>query len=129
MLQIDQFTIRFPARPGYLKVSRLNASAIGAEAGFDVDELEDLRLAVNETVTWLLADPENGGDVELVLSAREGQIRIDGKRSTTTSLPDRPLDDLIDAILAATMDEHRLTADASGRAIQLIKSRRGPASA
>lgn len=126
MLQIDGFTIRFPARPGYLKVSRLNASAIGAEAGFDVEELDDLRLAVNETVTWLLADPDSGGDVELVLSAQEGQIRIDGKRSSSAPLPDRPIDDLIDAILGATMDEHRLSADSTARVIHVIKSRRGP---
>ncbi len=125
MLQIDGFTIRFPARPGYLKVSRLNASAIGAEAGFDVEQLDDLRLAVNETVTWLLADPESGGEIELVLSAQDGQIRIDGTRSCIDSLPDRPLDDLINAILGATVDEHRLSADAAGRTIQLVKSRSG----
>lgn len=125
MLQIDGFTIRFPARPGYLRVSRLNASAIGAEAGFDIDELDDLRLAVNETVTWLLADPESGGEVELILSATDGNIRIDGTRSSTSALPDRPLDDLMDAILGATTDAHRLTSDRSVRVLQLTKSRHG----
>lgn len=122
MLQIDGFTIRFPAQPGYLYVSRLNASAIGSEAGFNVDELDDLRLAVNETVTWLLADTDSGGEVELIMSAQDGEIRIDGTRSSNGLLPDRPLDDLIEAILGATVNDFRLTSTDSERIIQLTKS-------
>ena len=49
--EIDQLTIGFPARPGYLVVGRLNAAAIGVAAGFDVEELDDLRLAVTEAIT------------------------------------------------------------------------------
>lgn len=124
-MQNDGFTIRFPAQAGYLHVSRLNASAIGAEAGFSVDELEDLRLAVNETVTWLLADAESGGHVELVMSASDGNIRIDGTRTGHSTLPEQPRDDLMDAILGATTDTHRLTSNPSGRVMQLIKSRHG----
>lgn len=123
MLQIDGFTIKFPARPGYLYVSRLNASAIGAEAGFDVDELDDLRLAVNETITWLLADPDSGGDVELIMTAKDGEIRIDGKRNSTSALPERSLDDLIEAILGATVDEHRFMSSTDERAIHITKSK------
>ena len=125
MLQTDALILRFPARAGYLHVSRLNASAVGAEAGFDVDELEDLRLAVTEAVTWLLADPESGGEVELVMSATDGTLRIDGTRSSSIALPDRALDDLMDAVLGATTDSHRLTSDGTVRVAQLSISRHG----
>jgi len=104
---VDRFTIRFPARPGYLRVSRLNAAAIGAAAGLDVDQLDDLRLAVNEAVTWLLADEDAGGELELALQAIDGTVQIELAR-TGSDLPRRALDGLIEAILAVTVDQFEL---------------------
>lgn len=125
-LPIDAFTIRFPARPGYLMVSRLNASTIAGSAGFDVEEIDDLRLAVNEAVTWLLADEESGGEVEVKLSAEDGLVRIDGVRHADR-LPERPVDELIEAILAVTVDEFELTEHAgTDRRISLTKTKAIP---
>ena len=122
-LQIDGLTIGFPAKPGYLTVSRLNAAAVGAAAGFDIDELDDLRLAVNEAVTWLLADEHAGGAIELVLHAEEGRVSVAGAR-TGSDLPARRSDDLIQAILGATVDEFELVADPGDqRRIRLLKLR------
>lgn len=123
---IDALTIRFPARPGYLMVSRLNASTIAGSAGFDVDEIDDLRLAVNEAVTWLLADEESGGEVEVELSAGDGRVQIDGVRRAN-DLPDRPVDELIEAILAVTVDEFRLSEHQHAeRRISLTKTKGAP---
>lgn len=122
-LPIDGFTIRFPARPGYLMVSRLNASTIASAAGFDVEEIDDLRLAVTEAVTWLLADESSGGNVEVSLSAKDGLVRIDGVR-TADDIPSRPVDDLSEAILSVTVDEYQLSeASRTERRISLSKTR------
>ena len=122
-LQIDGLNISFPARSGYLTICRLNAGALGSAAGFDVDELDDLRLAITEAATWLLSDEEAGGDVELRLSAAKHGVRIDGLRSAP-GLPHRPVQELSEAILGATVDEFRLVQDAdSGRKISLTKQR------
>ena len=127
-LQIDELTITFPARSGYLTVSRLNAAAVGAAAGFDVEELDDLRLAVNEAATWLLANEEAGGRVELVLSADEGNVRILGTR-TGSSLPPRREDDLIEAILGATVDEYLLSENGRDERQVLLVKAKAPANA
>lgn len=122
-LHIDGFTIRFPARPGYLMVSRLNASTIAGAAGFDVEEIDDLRLAVNEAVTWLLADEAAGGEVEVTLSAADGRVRIDGVRRGA-GIPERPVDELIEAILSVTVDDFRLSEDReTERRISLTKTK------
>ncbi len=120
--KIDELTIRFPARAGYLTVARLNVAAVGSAAGFDVEELDDLRLAMNEAVSWLLRDEESGGLVELILSTQSGTVTIVGVRSGS-GLPFRPLDDLIEAILGATVDNYELNADeGSDRRIRLVKT-------
>ena len=78
MSQADEISIQFPARRGFLYLTRLNASAVGTEAGLDIDELDDLRLAVNELINWLLMDAEGDGQVNLSFFALDGTIEIIG---------------------------------------------------
>lgn len=120
---IDALTITFPARPGYLTVSRLNASAVAAAAGFDVEELDDFRLAVSEAVTWLLADEDSGGEVELILQTDNGTVTLEGTR-TAPGIPQRANDDLIEAILGATVDQFTLSQPAGDqRLLRLVKAK------
>lgn len=121
--EIDQLSLRFPARPGYLVICRLNAAAVGTAAGFDVEELDDLRLAVTEVITWLLADDIAGGDVELRLAVADGCVDIEGSRSGAGLSPN-PADELVEAILGATVDDFELTeTGADERRIRLTKAK------
>ncbi len=120
---LETLEIRFPARPGYLAVSRLNVTAMAAGAGFDVDGLDDLRLAIDEAVSWLVGDStaETAPDdiVELVISCRPGQVECRGRRSGDGG-GEPALGDLASAILGATIDEIEIGAD-GGRFITLVK--------
>jgi anti-sigma regulatory factor (Ser/Thr protein kinase) len=119
----EALTVMFPARSGYLRISRLNATTYGAKLGFDVDALDDLRLAVDEAVTWLLDDEEAGGTVTLQLSESEGGIRLVGERNGAV-LPEREVDDLVHAILGATLDSYELVGtNGGGRRVELLKGR------
>ncbi len=122
MLLADEISVRFPAKPGYLHISRLNASAIGTEAGLDVEELQDLRLAVNEAVGWLLLDADGDGQVELQMSASEGTVTIRGSRVVSGELPEREPDSLLSAVLGATLDSYHVTEVGTGRGIEMQKS-------
>ena len=44
----DRVELTFPARGDLIVLARLVTSAVSARAGFDIEELEDLRLAVGE---------------------------------------------------------------------------------
>jgi hypothetical protein len=124
--QHDDLLIRFPARSGYLSISRLNATAVGANGGFDVDELDDLRLAVDEAVSWLLLGVVDGDDpagdvVELSISCRDGSLTFRGHRSGSGLQADDP-GELVHAILSATVDEYATGMDDEGRRyIALVK--------
>ncbi len=122
MLQADEISVHFPARRGFLYLSRLNASAIGTEAGLNVDELEDLRLAVNEMVNWLLQDAEGDGTVTITFASTDSGIEIDGLRTADAELPERQIDDLANAVLGATVDDHRVRNEPAGRRLEMRKS-------
>ena len=110
----DDLVIQFPATGGFLNISRLNATAMAADLGFDVERLDDLRLAVDEAVAWLVQDEDTGGVVELVIRSGDRQLDFLGRRSQA-GLPPRELGDLMEAILGATVDEYQTGEDDDGR--------------
>ncbi len=105
--------VSFPARSGFLRISRMNATAFAADLDFDVDELDDLRLAVDEVVTWLLIDPDPGGTITLEFSTVANGVQFSAERRAE-GLPARELDDLVNAILGATVDGHDYSSAESG---------------
>lgn len=129
---LEGLVIRFPARPGYLSISRLNVTAMAAGAGFDIEELDDLRLAIDEAVTWLVGDVptigtdavESGADagfIELDISCQPGRFECRVRRSVADH-GDAELGDLVNAIFGATVDQFRVGRDASdSRYIDLVK--------
>lgn len=111
---VDDLVIQFPATGGFLSISRLNATAVAADVGFDVEQLDDLRLAVDEAVTWLVQDEGAGGVVELVIRSHDRGLDFLGRRSEP-GLPTRKLGDLMEAILGATVDQYETGEDEIGR--------------
>jgi serine/threonine-protein kinase RsbW len=100
--------LTIPSDPRLLRLVRLVASGLASTAGFNVDELDDLRIAVDEAVTALL----EGGDG----SAVPMRFEVDGEQvamtGTTPASGSDPLDadrlEISTQILAAVCDEHDL---------------------
>jgi hypothetical protein len=87
-------------------------ASLAYEAGFDVDGIEDLRLAVNEVVA-VLTDTENSDpgddagasdDVEIEFGVSKGHMEIVLQRPAATN--DIVLDELAVTILTAVVDDH-----------------------
>jgi serine/threonine-protein kinase RsbW len=53
-----------PPDTGFVRIARLVASGVGVAAGLDVQEVEDLRIAIDE-VCSLLIDASSGGTLHL----------------------------------------------------------------
>ena len=58
----DHFDVIVPLRTRYASTIRMIAASLGAEAGFTVDEIDDLRLALDEVFS-LLAERHVGDRV------------------------------------------------------------------
>ena len=118
---LDEVTIQMPATTSFLRLARLNATAFGTALEFDVDGLEDLRMAVNEAVGWLLEGGLDGNTVLVTLRGTRGRLEIegclDGHPGTEAA---GEVDDLISAILGATVDSFQLRTG-GGRSFELAK--------
>jgi serine/threonine-protein kinase RsbW len=66
----DHFEVIVPLRTRYASTVRMIAASLGAEAGFTVDEIDDLRLALDEVFS-LLAERHVGDRVRT-------RFRLDG---------------------------------------------------
>jgi hypothetical protein len=77
--QQDRETIElsFPANPDLVVLARFTAATVAARAGFDVEEIEDLRLAVDELFVSL-GPMDEDGCVRLQLDRVDDTVSIVG---------------------------------------------------
>ena len=129
----DRIELRFPARGDLIVLARLVTSAISARAGFDIEQLEDLRLAVGELcLLTLQGNDARYGDLWLELTVLGDAIGVvctlERASPRGTSGPEAEEADesarLSEQILDALVDEHgRESQDGSVRA--WLRKRRG----
>jgi serine/threonine-protein kinase RsbW len=69
--------LSLPASPDFVRIVRLAASGIATNLGFDVDELDDLRVAVGELVNLTLevCEPET---LEVLFTIEGKELRVEG---------------------------------------------------
>ena len=60
----DRVTVRMPAEGAYLSVLRTATAGLAARLDFTLDEIEDLRIAVDEACAMLLSQARPGGSLE-----------------------------------------------------------------
>ena len=72
----DQVTIRLPAEGAYLSVLRTATAGLAARLDFTLDEIEDLRIAVDEACAMLLAQADPGTSLECDFSLGQDAMTI-----------------------------------------------------
>jgi serine/threonine-protein kinase RsbW len=60
----DKVTVRLPAEGAYLSVLRTATAGLAARLDFTLDEIEDLRIAVDEACAMLLSQAVPGSNLE-----------------------------------------------------------------
>jgi serine/threonine-protein kinase RsbW len=108
-----------PAQPEFLRVVRMTASGLGSRLGFNIDEVDDLRLALDE-LCFALIGKGTDGTLKLTYALEEHALIITGEVAKETSVAS-DLNDLSRQILTALVDEHELRDDDTGRSFTLTK--------
>lgn len=95
-----------PASPRFVATARLVAASMGAEAGLSVDDLDDLRLGVDELLSSLLEGAVHTAQVELSFTLGPDAVTVTGRIDATTDTVE--LDELTHRIIAAVTDDYEL---------------------
>ena len=74
----DSVRVRIPASPVYLRVVRLVAADLASRLGFTIDEIEDLKIAVDELAAYMTGSQGRDGSLQIEFSVDEDRIEISG---------------------------------------------------
>ncbi len=115
--------LRIPASSAWVVLARTTATACCARLDFDVDRLEDVRLAVDEVVGLLIGQAVAGTDIECVFTPYDDG-RLDITVTATSDGGTLPASDSFGwAVLTALVDDVTATVDATAVTVLLRTSR------
>ena len=108
---------RIPPDPAYVRIARLAAGDMGGRAGFSVDELDDVRLAVDEVCATLIS--AGGPILELRMQAHDRALIIEGRLADARTVI-APAE-LSEMLLRALVDSCEFTSSDGGVSFEMSK--------
>ncbi len=122
---MERVSIRIPAEPAYLNVVRLVAAGLASRLRFTIDEIEDLKIAVDELSAYLTGAQGREGTMEISFSVDEESIEIRGEGTFAPGQKIRTdLTDFSRMILQTVVDSASLEQADGTPVFNLTKSRR-----
>ena len=106
--------LEVPLRSERAKTVRVVAASLAADAGFTIDDIDDLRLAISEIFS-ILIDDSTGARARIRFSVGDGEIRASIEQVGADDAIE--LDELASNILATVVDEFAV----DGPAVRLVK--------
>ena len=105
----DRIDVTLPLRSEFVSTLRTLTASVGADAGFSVDELDDIRLALSEVFSVLVANALDGTRARTSLAVNDGVLVV----SMGTEQADLvvELDELAANILGAVTDSYEVGLD------------------
>jgi len=115
--------LRIPASSAWVVLARTTATACCARLDFDVERLEDVRLAVDEVTGLLIGQAVPGSEISCVFTPYDdGRLDIALSAATTSgTLPET--NTFAWAVLTALVDDVRATVDSAELTVVLRTSR------
>ena len=119
----EEVKLTMPAMPQLLRVARLTAAGLAGRLGFNFDEIEDVKIAVDELCFALVGTKGHDGDLTVTYRLLPDALEIEGAGVFSAGAP-RPVPNELSAqILAAVVDEHELTSHGDEMRFRLRKQR------
>jgi serine/threonine-protein kinase RsbW len=86
----DAVEVRIPADVVYVSTLRLTAASLAARCNLTIDDIEDLRLAVDEACALLLPHASPGSTLDVRFELAEGRLAVETSVHTIEAAePDR----------------------------------------
>ena len=114
MPEQDEVRLTVPAMPEFLRLARVTATGLASRLGFTFDEVEDLRLAIDELCFALMGTRGRPGTIRLRYLVTDEALEVEGVGEFRGEGPEPTLSDLSRQILTALVDEHDVRRGSDG---------------
>jgi len=122
---LETVSIKIPASPAYIQVVRLVAAGLASRLKFTIDEIEDLKIAVDELSAYVTGAQGRDGTLEISFAVSEDRIEISGVGRLAPGQKVRTdLTEFSQMILATVADEASLQQPDGTPAFTLVKTRK-----
>jgi hypothetical protein len=98
-----------PAALEYVRIIRLTGSGVASRLAFDVEEIENLRVAIDELASMAI-EAADGGMLDIIFESGENELRIEGCAPAKAGA-EVGIDALTGQILKAVIDDYELRTD------------------
>lgn len=120
-MQDTQVRLVLPTAPRLLRVARLAAAGMAGRLGFSFDEVEDVKMAVDEACFAVVGPRERPGSLTLDIRVVDGALTVEGAATYEGRPPELAPTALSARILAAVVDEHELGTDGDALRFRVVK--------
>jgi serine/threonine-protein kinase RsbW len=116
--------LSIPAELRYLRLARVTAAAIAADMDFSVQDIDDVRVAVDELSALLIEDAGPGSELEICFTPDQVSITGEG-RMTGGSTSEPKLHPVAAELLALVVDHYDVSVGKTGRMFRFSKQPEG----
>ncbi|MBA2609595.1 MAG: ATP-binding protein [Actinobacteria bacterium] len=117
-------TLMVSATNDHISYARLTATALAGKIGFEYDAIEDIRIAVSELCSNVIACAIPGAELTLSLRGDGGGLTVTGRVPVADDAPPLDPDELSEQVLDAVIDTHRYSVDGSEIQFTMFRGRR-----
>jgi hypothetical protein len=115
----DEICLLVPPRAWHLRSIRLVAAEAGRRAGFDMSELDDLRIAVGELCLVLMDATEQRLLIKVLV--RAGRVVVRGSAQRRNGAADPSLPGVSELIVDAVSDSYALEVEGTQMSFAVLK--------
>ena len=121
---MDTVSMTLPASPELIGVVRLVAAGLAARLHFSLEEIEDLKIAVDEMCSYMTGSQGHEGSLQLTFELHQGRMDIRGRVSLSATEKVRTeLTDFSRMILDTVTDAASLETHEGSPAFHVVKSK------
>lgn len=120
----DEVKLAVPATPEFVRLARVTAAGLASRLGFTFDDVDDLRLAIDELCFALIGARGRSGTMRLSYRMGPDGLEVLGAGQFTDDPGLTPgLSDLSSRILDALVDEHEISDNGGAPEFRIVKRR------
>ncbi|MGI8792690.1 MAG: hypothetical protein ACR2H3_05875 [Acidimicrobiales bacterium] len=121
----DEVRLAMPANPEFLRLARVTAMGLASRVSFTIDDIEDLRIAIDELLLTVIGTNGRPGSVLLTYRLTDDGLEVVGRGQFDEATPSVRLTEFAELILGAVADEYEVGLDDGVPTFRLVKRRAG----